>query len=146
MIELHNTTSHSTPVDEETMFGWIRSCLPEGLVLGEVGIVLQSDEEILEMNKEHLDHHYYTDILTFDYSEEENTLEGELYISFDRVIDNAQENNVTTEKEFLRVVAHGFLHLLGMNDDSPELKAAMRSKEDEWIDAFYSVSRGTNKT
>lgn len=143
MITLHNNSTHAIPVSEEELNAWIPFVLPPELRTEEVGVVLLGDDELLEMNIQHLNHDYYTDILTFDYSENDNLLEGELYISMDRVIENATLNEVSTEHEFLRVVAHGFLHLLGMDDHTPEAKQEMREKEDLWIAQYYNVSRGT---
>lgn len=145
MITLYNHSTQANPVSEEALNNWIPKLLPPELIIEDVGIVLLGDEELLEMNIQHLNHDYYTDILTFDYSENDNLLEAELYISIDRVIENAALNTVTTEQEFLRVVSHGFLHLLGMDDHTPEEKQTMREKEDLWIEQFYDVSRGTEQ-
>ena len=75
-----------------------------------------SDEELLEINKTYLDHNYYTDIITFDLSEINSQIEGDIYISIDRVKDNAKEHKVKKEIELYRVIAHGLLHLIGFKD------------------------------
>ncbi len=97
--------------------------------IGEITIILCSDEYLLEMNKQHLQHDYYTDIITFDMSEEENTISGELYISLDRVKENGGKYKISVEKELYRVMIHGVLHLLGFKDKTKEEKEQMRSKE-----------------
>ena len=89
-----------------------------------------SDNELLEINNKHLQHNYYTDIITFDYSRG-NRISGELHISVDRVKDNASALGLAYELELLMVIAHGILHLIGFKDKTKEEEAVMRSKEDE---------------
>ena len=89
-----------------------------------------SDEELLLINNKHLQHDYYTDIITFDYSRG-NRISGELYISLERVKENALVEGVTYESELLRVIAHGILHLIGFKDKTEQEEAVMRGKEDE---------------
>ena len=89
-----------------------------------------SDEELLSINKKHLEHDYYTDIITFDYSRG-NKISGELYVSLERVEENALALGLSHESELRRVVAHGILHLIGFKDKTEEEEKAMRSKEDE---------------
>lgn len=92
-----------------------------------------SDDYLLEINKEYLDHDYYTDIITFDQSEEEGFLEGDIFISIDRVKENADGLSVSFETELSRVLVHGLLHLLGFKDKTEDEQKTMRQKEDEWI-------------
>ena len=89
-----------------------------------------SDNELLEINNKHLQHNYYTDVITFDYSRG-NRISGELHISVERVKDNASALGLAYELELLRVIAHGILHLIGFKDKTKEEEAVMRSKEDE---------------
>ena len=99
-----------------------------------------SDEELLFINKKHLEHDYYTDIITFDYSRG-NKISGELYVSLERVEENALALGLSYESELTRVVAHGILHLIGFKDKTEEEEKAMRSKEDEvlaYIDKYGS--------
>ena len=99
-----------------------------------------SDEELLSINKKHLEHDYYTDIITFDYSRG-NKISGELYVSLERVEENALALGLSHESELRRVVAHGILHLIGFKDKTEEEEKAMRSKEDEvlaYIDKYGS--------
>ena len=89
-----------------------------------------SDNELLLINNKHLNHDYYTDIITFDYSRG-NRISGELFISVERVKDNAVTLGLTYESELSMVIAHGILHLIGFKDKTKEEAAVMRSKEDE---------------
>lgn len=101
-----------------------------GKNLGELSYVFVSDEYLLNINKEHLGHDFYTDIITFNYNEE-NSLSGELFISYDRVISNSIEfGNGSSYDELCRVMAHGLLHLVGYNDKSELDEIEMRSQEE----------------
>lgn len=113
---------------------WLdRSAQNEGKILGEVSIILGSDDWLLGYNKEYLNHDYYTDIITFDYVEK-NIISGDLLISVDRIIENAEERNVSRETELSRVIIHGFLHLCGYGDKSSQEAEIMRKKEDFYLD------------
>jgi rRNA maturation RNase YbeY len=92
-------------------------------------VIFLDDETLLLMNKEFLNHDYYTDIITFPIEESEDTLEAELYISIDRVRDNAQKEDESFSSELLRVFLHGILHLVGYKDDTAQAKKIMREKE-----------------
>lgn len=92
-------------------------------------VIFLDDETLLLMNKEFLNHDYYTDIITFPIEEAENKLEAELYISIDRVRDNAQKESESFSNELLRVYLHGILHLVGYKDDTVQAKKIMREKE-----------------
>lgn len=94
-----------------------------------------SDEELWKMNKQFLNHNTYTDIITFDYSEGE-TLSGEIYISADRIAENAEKLNIAFREELLRVMAHGILHLSGYKDKSPLQKKQMRAAEERALKLF----------
>ena len=92
-------------------------------------VIFLDDETLLLMNKEFLNHDYYTDIITFPIEESEDGLEAELYISIDRVRDNAQKEDESFSNELLRVFLHGILHLVGYKDDTAQAKKIMREKE-----------------
>jgi rRNA maturation RNase YbeY len=94
-----------------------------------------SDEELLQINQGFLKHNTYTDIITFDYCEKDFII-GEIYISAERVAENAQKHSATFEEELLRVIAHGLLHLCGYKDKSPEHVKKMRSAENRAIKSF----------
>ncbi|THU41935.1 rRNA maturation RNase YbeY [Niastella caeni] len=97
-----------------------------------------SDEYLLEINKQHLQHNYYTDIITFDLSDKPNAVTGEIYISVDRVKDNAQTYKVPLKHELLRVIFHGALHLCGYKDKSEKDQALMRKAEDKYLQYYLS--------
>ncbi|AKD57983.1 rRNA maturation RNase YbeY [Spirosoma radiotolerans] len=105
----------------------------EGYQVGDLNYIFCSDEHVLQVNRDYLQHDYYTDIITFDQSEEEDILEGDIFISVDRVADNASQLAVTAEQEMHRVLAHGMLHLCGYGDKTDGEEAQMRAKEDEWL-------------
>ena len=111
--------------------------------VGEIVFVFCSDDEILRMNNQYLKHDYYTDIITFDYSENDN-LSGDVIISLDTVKSNAEKYATNYTEELLRVMIHGVLHLCGLNDKTPEEEKQMRQKEDEALRLFpftlHSVS------
>jgi len=113
---------------------WIKTISKsEGYDIGSLNYIFCSDDYLLEINKQYLDHDYYTDIITFDNSEEEGKIESDIYISVDRVQENALEFGVEFETELRRVLIHGLLHLMDYTDTSDELKAQMRAKEDECL-------------
>lgn len=90
-----------------------------------------SDNYLLQINKEYLQHDYFTDIITFDQRDfDDQPIEGDIFISIDRVADNATNNHTSFEHELHRVMAHGLLHLLGFNDKTDEQKQQMRESED----------------
>ena len=109
----------------------------EGKVLKDLSIVFTDDEYLLEVNKQYLNHDYFTDVITFDYSSFPE-LSGDVMISLDRVKDNAQSLNQSFELEFYRVVFHGVLHLCGYKDKTEADTKLMRSKEDFYINRFVS--------
>lgn len=96
-----------------------------------------TDDEILKINQDFLKHDYYTDIITFDYSSA-GVLRGELYISMDRVRDNAFQYECDFKEELMRVIAHGLLHLMGYKDKTRQEKGAMRKEENFAIEFFKS--------
>jgi probable rRNA maturation factor len=118
-------------LDHNAISSWLEDiCANENCSLVNLCIILCDDDYLLQMNKAHLDHDYYTDIITFDLSDEALSIEGELYISLDRVKDNANSLSISWQKELHRVIAHGVLHLLGYDDKTEEQKKIIRSKED----------------
>ena len=116
---------------------WItRIISSEGCELGQLDFVFCDDEKLLSINQEYLDHDTYTDIITFDYTQG-SVLAGDIFISIDRVRENAKEFKVSFFEELLRVMSHGVLHLAGYTDKSDEEKKLMRKKEDEKIKMFH---------
>lgn len=124
----------SLPLNNRRLIrSWIASVIStESKLTGDVNFIFCSDEYLLEINRTHLNHDYYTDIITFDYCEDEY-ISGDLYISIDRVRDNAKELKQTTSTELHRVMVHGVLHLIGYGDKTPDEIREMRSKEDYYL-------------
>ncbi len=99
---------------------------------GDISIIFCSDEYLLKINKQYLSHDYYTDIITFDYVDE-NIISGDLFISFDRIIDNAKQFDTELIREVYRVVFHGILHLVGYNDKTADEQKLMTEKENFYL-------------
>lgn len=102
----------------------------------ELKIICCSDDYLLNINKKFLKHAYYTDVITFDLSEKKS-LKGEIYISIDRIRENAGLYGVSISEELHRVVFHGFLHLLGFSDKSPTQQAKMKKEENALLEAYF---------
>jgi rRNA maturation RNase YbeY len=110
----------------------------EGTPLSELRIIFCSDKYLLSINNSYLKHDYYTDIITFKLSGPKGKkLDGEMYISVDRVRDNAKKNRVSFNKEIHRVIFHGVLHLCGYNDKLKSQQLIMRTKEDEYLNRYF---------
>ena len=123
------------PLDREMELShWLISVAEnENVPFRELSCVFCSDNYLLDMNNEYLGHDYYTDIITFPF--EDNAVHGDLFISADRVRDNAVENGVDFHHELCRVLVHGVLHLCGYGDKTDEDAAQMRAKENEYLAA-----------
>jgi len=129
--------------DEVVLSDWMNNISQqESCILAALSFVYCSDDTLLKMNQEHLGHDYYTDIITFDLSDNDE-IEGEIYISLDRVAENAKTFHVPFEKELCRVMAHGLLHLFGYDDLSEAEIAEMRAKETFCLSLLSKVPRGT---
>jgi rRNA maturation RNase YbeY len=110
----------------------------EGRPIASLNIIFCSDDYLLNINKQYLNHDYYTDIITFDLSEsKKGPVTAELYISYDRVKDNARQMKATTTKELHRVIFHGLLHLLGYKDKSTKDQMEMRKMEDKLLAKYF---------
>ncbi len=125
-------------LNEKILTVWLSGvCEDEGLVLQEVNLIFCSDSHLLNINIESLNHDYYTDIITFDYCVGINVF-GDLFISKDRVEENALDNKVNFMNELYRVIVHGVLHLCGYKDKSEEDSLLMRQKEDFYLNKYVS--------
>ncbi|MEY5133624.1 MAG: hypothetical protein RLZZ198_1628 [Bacteroidota bacterium] len=110
----------------------------ESRELGDITLIFCTDEELLAINKEHLDHDYYTDIITFNYNND-SIISGDLFISVDRIKDNATQLGVSMEEELHRVCYHGVLHLVGYNDKTDQEIEVMRAKENFYLNKLFHV-------
>lgn len=108
----------------------------EGFRVNSLNYIFCSDKHLHKMNLEYLDHDTYTDIITFDNSEDETIIEGDIFISIERITDNSRILNTQFEDETKRVIVHGLLHLCGYDDHSVEDKFEMRRLESEYILIF----------
>lgn len=136
MNEIH---FHTEDVDFEIsniseISSWIQDTIENtGFLLREINFIFCSDNYLLAINKQYLDHDYYTDIITFDNSEKKDEIEGDIFVSIERIKENAENLNSTFEEELHRVLIHGVLHLTGFTDTSPAEKTEMRKKEDHYL-------------
>lgn len=115
---------------------WLRRVAEEeGYVLGDVSYIFCSAQRLLEMNRQYLGHDYFTDVITFDYSDRSDTriVSGDIFIDVETVADNARQYGATALQEMRRVVVHGVLHLCGQGDKTPRSNAQMHRKEDKYL-------------
>ena len=112
----------------------------ESCELGDITLIFCTDEELLAINKEHLAHDYYTDIITFNYNTD-SLISGDLFISVDRITDNAQQLGVSMDEELHRVCYHGVLHLAGYNDKTDDEIEVMRAKENFYLNKLFHVKQ-----
>ena len=125
---------HKTRIKE-----WLRLVAEsEVFTLGNISVILCSDNYILDINQKYLQHDYFTDIITFDYSEG-GRISGDLFISVDSVRENSVEYGTEFEDELHRVIVHGILHLIGYDDHTEDEIKTMRSKEDYYLSLFELV-------
>ena len=141
MIEIHYIDVEVPGLNSELLVLWLyESIKREDREPGAINLVFCTDEYLLGVNKTYLNHDYYTDIVTFDYTEGV-VLSGDLYISTERVTENAIVLKEAFDVEFRRVCIHGILHLCGYKDKKNEDEVVMRSRENFHLDKY--VSRGT---
>ena len=138
MIEFTLKDVEVPGLDSEFFVLWLQDVVAtESLELGDVCIVFCSDDELLEMNVKFLQHDFFTDILTFDYCFD-NVVSGDLFISIDRIVDNAAKLKEDYVTELKRVCVHGVLHLCGYGDKTEKQTLVMRQKEDFYISKYVS--------
>ena len=117
--------------------------IKENVKIKYINFIFCDDNFLLKINNKFLGHDFYTDVISFNYSS--NQIEGEIYISISRVLDNAITYNTDENVELVRVIVHGLLHLCGYNDKNHEEKKSMKLKEDEYMNKYFNnfVPRGT---
>ena len=125
-------------LDRKAVRAWITEVAAsyEGRKVGNLNYIFCNDDRILEVNKKFLGHDYYTDIITFDYSEP-GRVSGDIFISLDTVLSNSSKYHTSYEKELMRVIIHGVLHLCGINDKGPGERAVMEAAEERALDMWY---------
>ena len=128
----YNTVNVKMPaIRRRDTSAWVKAVAASyGKKVGEIAYIFVDDEEILRVNREYLQHDYYTDIITFDYTEGD-TISGDLFISLDTVRTNAEQFDKPYEEELHRVIIHGILHLCGINDKGPGERGIMQAAEDK---------------
>ncbi len=137
MIRFYSETDFNLN-NKQTYKNWLKSIIEKNNKrVGEINYIFCDDPYLLEINQKYLNHDYFTDIITFDYSEGKK-IHGDIYISIDRVRENATLYNQTFDKELLRVLSHGVLHLCGFDDQNQEDKIQMTNQEDEAIILYDS--------
>ena len=140
MIEYHVDQVSFPAIDVAKVTSWIERVVGGyGKRVGEVHYIFCSDERILEVNRQFLGHDYYTDIITFDYTEGKH-ISGDLFISLDTVRSNAEQLGVTYGNELHRVVIHGILHLCGINDKGPGEREVMEAAENRALALLASMN------
>jgi len=131
MITFYSENITLPKIPKRKIAAWIKFVAQNyGKKIGEIAYIFCNDEKILEINKQYLKHDFYTDIITFDYSEKDK-ISGDIFISLDTVKSNSEKFNTLYDNELYRVIIHGILHLCGQNDKTPEEEKVMRKKEDE---------------
>ena len=128
----YNTVNIKMPaIRRRDTSAWVKAVAASyGKKVGEIAYIFVDAEEILRVNREYLQHDYYTDIITFDYTEGD-TISGDLFISLDTVRTNAEQFDKPYEEELHRVIIHGILHLCGINDKGPGEREIMEAAEDK---------------
>ena len=132
MIELFYETEFELQNSQEWIDWITESMSNEGKSIEELNYIFCDDEYLLEINRQYLDHDYYTDVIGFDNSEDD-VLTGDIFISIERIADNAEQNNVSFENELARVMIHGILHFAGYPDKGEDEKRIMTEKEDFYL-------------
>ena len=131
MITYNSEGVRMPKIKKRDTSAWIKAVAASyGRKVGEIGYLFVDDEKILEVNREYLGHDYYTDVITFDY-DEDDTVSGDIVISLDTVRSNAQLFGKTYEEELYRVIIHGILHLCGINDKGPGEREIMEAAENK---------------
>jgi len=140
LINFHTEDSNPVLIDDQQTSSWLNSVvITEGKEIEQVNYIFCSDAYLLKINKDYLDHDYYTDIITFPYSYQ--PIKSDIYISIDRVAENADIETVSFRHELHRVLVHGLLHMCGYDDQDSDATAIMRQKEDQYLALIDSTDQ-----
>ncbi|MBT3207695.1 MAG: rRNA maturation RNase YbeY [Bacteroidetes bacterium] len=133
-VNFFNEETNFDFTDFEFLKDWIsKVVINENSIIAEINYIFCSDKYLLELNKKHLNHNYFTDVITFNYSEG-SEISADIFISLDRVKENAEKYSVSFQNELSRVALHGVLHLLKYDDKTDEEKEIMTQKEDFYLE------------
>lgn len=136
MISYHTEDIKKPNICTRRTSAWVKNVAASyGKTIGEIAYIFCSDPYILEVNKQYLQHDYFTDVITFDYSEG-NKISGDLFISLDTVKSNSEQFGTDYYEELERVIIHGILHLCGFKDKEPAEEARMREEENKAISSL----------
>lgn len=139
MLHFHADNIPMPAIDFPKVEQWIKSIAAQyGYSVGELNYIFCDDEKILSVNREFLQHDYYTDVITFDYTTR-TRVNGDIYISLDTVATNAEQVGVSFLHELHRIIIHGLLHLTGQADKTPETKAQMTAKEEDALQKITNL-------
>lgn len=131
MISYQSINVKMPPIRHRDTSAWVREvAAAHGKRVGEIAYIFCDDEKIIEMNRQYLQHDFYTDIITFDYTEGD-LISGDIFISLDTVRSNAEEQGTGYEEELHRVIIHGILHLVGIDDKGPGEREIMEAAENQ---------------
>lgn len=134
--------SKKPPLKYRIISKWLKEIIQvNNKKLGNISYIFCDDEYLLGINKRYLEHDYYTDIITFDYVEGK-VLGGDIFISCDMVYENSKKFGADLRDEYLRVISHGILHLMGYGDSNDEETDVMRRKETEYISLYKNIENG----
>lgn len=124
-------------IHETALISWLLTCIENnGYVVEKIFFNFVDESTLLTINQEYLNHDTHTDIITFDYTQD-NAISAEVFISLPRLIDNAEKHKQTIDNELLRLLSHAALHCMGYTDKALEEKELMTFKENEWIELFH---------
>ena len=139
MIDFQTSNVDMPDLDLEKTFRWLEMVAADyGMRIGNVNYLFCSDADILDANRKYLGHDYYTDIITFDYTHGDK-VSGDIYLSLDTVSSNAEELGEPYGRELLRVIAHGVLHLCGINDKGPGEREIMEAAEEKALALWQAL-------
>ena len=139
-IHFHNEYIGFPDINKKSTKSWVKQVIKvHAKQLGDINYIFTNDENILSINTEHLKHDYYTDVITFDYTQE-NKISGDIYISLDTVKSNSEKFNQEYLNELMRVVIHGVLHLIGLKDKTESEAKEMRIEEEKALSILYKTT------
>lgn len=119
--------------------GIVKLITEKELQLGVINVIFCSDRFLKRYNKQYLQHDYYTDVVAFDLSEEPRIISGDIYISLERIRENAKKYHVAVKEEIGRIICHGILHLTGMEDSNEALRLEMKKEENKFLSSLFTI-------